>query len=243
MKKIYAQWILISYVALLHVFAGILVAKTDFIPRLLVKLGLKESTEITTKDYFHLMLTFQQRMDQNVPDGSVVFLGDSITQGLAVDAVNFKAVNYGIGGQTTRELIYAIPYYRSALARASGIVVAIGVNDFFTGTDNGFTSRLSKILEILPADKPLVLSAILPVTITTNMKFSMDDIATANEAIKAVCKRHRKCVYVDASHALADSQRRPYRNYYLDDGIHLSPEGYREWIVHLTQALQQAQAK
>ena len=42
-------------------------------------------------------------MDSLVPVGATVFIGDSITQGLATSAVVPLSVNYGIGGDTTQD--------------------------------------------------------------------------------------------------------------------------------------------
>ncbi len=60
------------------------------------------------------------------PDKSVVFVGDSLTQSLYVDAVARPSVNYGIGGDTTVGVLGRLPEYRSILC-ASAVVMAIGV--------------------------------------------------------------------------------------------------------------------
>ena len=81
--------IAITYLIGIHVFLAVVLLKSDFINRVERKLGIHiatQSPEIT--EHFHRMLRYHKRMDGNVPEGSVIFIGDSITQGLCVSAMN-----------------------------------------------------------------------------------------------------------------------------------------------------------
>ncbi|MGA2029293.1 MAG: GDSL-type esterase/lipase family protein [Verrucomicrobiota bacterium] len=69
--------------------------------------------------------------------GSVVFLGDSITQGwnsLAHDFPNMKVANRGIGGDTTRGVLYRLEADVLAL-KPKAIVLLIGTNDLGNGAN------------------------------------------------------------------------------------------------------------
>ena len=92
-----------AYLIAIHVFLVIVLLNSDFIVRLSNKLGVgnhqTKSSELTA--YYHRMLGYHERMDGNVPDGAVIFIGDSITQGLCVSEVALQSVNYGIGTDTT----------------------------------------------------------------------------------------------------------------------------------------------
>src|SRR5208283_263374 len=73
--------------------------------------------------------------DTNNENGSVVFLGDSITQGwtaLAKVFPDFKVVNRGIGGDTTRGILYRLNADVLALKPAA-VVLLIGINDIGLG--------------------------------------------------------------------------------------------------------------
>ena len=119
----------VGYLLLLHIFAAVLVFKTDFLPRLTSKLG---NSPVKSDPYIADMLKHQRWMDDAVPTGAVIFLGDSIVQGLATAAVAPASVNYGIGTATTVDLIGALPSYRS-LERAGSVVLSIGINDLAHG--------------------------------------------------------------------------------------------------------------
>ncbi len=69
--------------------------------------------------------------------GAVVFLGDSITQGwnsLAHDFPNMKVANRGIGGDTTRGVLYRLDADVLAL-KPKAIVLLIGTNDLGNGAN------------------------------------------------------------------------------------------------------------
>ena len=69
--------------------------------------------------------------DTNNETGAVVFLGDSITQGwnsLAKVFPDFKVVNRGIGGDTTRGVLYRLNADVLAL-KPTAVVLLIGIND------------------------------------------------------------------------------------------------------------------
>ena len=140
-------------------FAAVLVIKTDFLSRLSAKL---ENPAPGPDPHIAKMLQHQRWMDDAIPAGAVIFLGDSITQGLATAAVAPTSINYGIGTSTTADLIGALPTYKS-LERAGTVVLAIGINDLARGMRSDLTSRYQQIVATLPSAASLVWSSLLPV--------------------------------------------------------------------------------
>lgn len=238
MLKLQRRSLIISYILLLHLMVAILAVKTDFICKFHTKLCFVSS--VRTNEFIQDMLVFHMRMDKNIPDASVIFFGDSIMQSLATGAVTSNTVNYGIGGETSSDLLYALSQYSYSLKQARAIVIAIGINDFFNDIDNGFDQRYAEIITRLPPEKPLILSAIMPAALPKNARFSLDDIVRANARIKSQCAAHARCVFVDIWHVLANQHNQLQRQYFLADGIHLSPDGYQQWIQHLAQAIELA---
>ena len=93
--------ITVAYVVCIHLLLVFVLLKSDFIQRIENKLGImRTQSEIT--GHFHRMLRYHSRIDGNVPNSSVLFIGDSITQGLCVSAVSSPSVNYGIGSDTSK---------------------------------------------------------------------------------------------------------------------------------------------
>jgi lysophospholipase L1-like esterase len=215
---------------LLHMFLAILIVKTDFIPRVKAKLG---AAEIPNPHVIN-MVRYHQWMDSSVPDKATIFLGDSITQGLATAAVAPYAINYGIGTQNTAELLHALPSYPS-LNRADVIFLAIGINDFIRDKKSGLSDRYREIVERLPDQTPLIWSSVMP---TGYGNIASADIAMANETIRSLCANRVNCIFVDTWHFLADENGKMIASLFLEDGLHLSLGGYAAWIAALKQALQ-----
>lgn len=108
------------------------------------------------------MLNYHGTIDPLVRDGSVVFIGDSITQGLNTDAVADHSINYGMGSDTTEGVLHRLPVYRS-LEHASTVVLAIGVNDLYTRSIDDVIASYQSILKDVPAGPRVMISAVLPV--------------------------------------------------------------------------------
>jgi lysophospholipase L1-like esterase len=223
------KWLALGYILALHLLVIILIAKTDFIPRVQVRLGLMEIPNLHLQN----MLRYHFQMDDLVPDGGVIFLGDSITQALATAAVVPYATNYGIGMETTADLMNAIPLYES-LTRAHAIVLTIGINDFVLGRTEGLHDRYRQILAALPSGPSLVWCAVMP---AMRADIRPSAIREANRTIQDLCRTRPRCMFLDTWSMFVDSEGRIIPKYFLPDGVHLSANGYRRWIAALRQAL------
>ncbi len=152
------KWPVIGYIIAVHLFSVALIVKTDFIPKVKVKLGVAAATP---NPHIPNMVRYHQWMDKSVPDKATIFLGDSITQGLATAAVAPYSINYGIGSENTAQLLDALPSYMS-LTRASTIVLAIGINDLGQDMKEGLNDRYKKIAEVLSQKTQLIWNAVMP---------------------------------------------------------------------------------
>ncbi|HEX5357399.1 MAG TPA: GDSL-type esterase/lipase family protein [Aquabacterium sp.] len=219
------KWIFIAYLVVLHLLMAIMLARYGLPLSVRIKLGLVSANT----PFYESMLSYQHSVDTSLPDGTVVFLGDSITQGLANVAVAPNSVNYGIGGQSTSQLHDSLRNYPS-LPRAKAIVLTIGINDFLQHGERGVAQRLAQIDQALPAHVPLIWNAVMPVA---PEQADLSGVAQANAEIKRLCAQRPQCTYVDTWPLLADESGLIRPAYFMPDGIHLSPEGYRVWIAAL----------
>jgi lysophospholipase L1-like esterase len=232
-KRIW-KWITVCYVIALQLFSVILVFETDFIPKFkAIFLATAETAILPPDPHVRRMLTYTEWMDKSVPDKSIIFLGDSITQGLAVAAVAPYATNFGIGGATTAELLDAMPSYKS-LNRVDTVVLEIGINDLIQNRKEGLHERYRKIAASLPLKTTLIWSAVMP----TGIKhINPTVIVEANRMIKTLCETRDNCIFVDTWSFLADESGQPIPKNFLADATHLSPSGYRLWISAIKQAM------
>jgi lysophospholipase L1-like esterase len=222
-----------TWLLLVHAIALLAIFDTDLLYRIDRKLGtgLLNPPEITR--FYEDMLGSQLQLDSSIEAGSVVFLGDSITQGLNVAAVTHPAINYGIGMDTSFGLLQRIPQYQS-LAKASKIVVAIGVNDLMrTSRSNGeILENYQRILERLPKGVEVFMQAIFPVDERQGMSGTNQRILTLNESLKTLAKS-QNATYINLGNQFANTQGNLKRDLHTGDGLHLSTEAYRLWIDEL----------
>jgi len=231
--------IAIAYVICIHILLAIVLVKSDFIERAQRRLAIQSTglpTEITP--YFQQILRSHKRIDGNVPDGAVIFIGDSITQGLCVSAVACPSVNYGIGSDTTFGVLQRLPYYRS-ITRASAVVIAIGINDMKRRSNDDILVNYRTILEGIPETTPVILSAVLPVDeeIRSDLRGFSERIKNLNSGIEHLARGSQKLFFVDASPLLIDNFGN-LADMYHDDGVHLNSKGYAIWIDVLRKEFQ-----
>lgn len=221
----WVRWGVIAYLIALHLALGLALYRFGLPLSVRVQLGLASPNA----PFYQAMLFFQNTVDATLPDNTTVFLGDSITQGLAVTAIEPSSANYGISGQTTRQMLDALSTYQ-ALPRAKAIVLTIGINDFLRQEQAGIEQRLAQIAQALPAKVPLIWNAVMPVA--PGLVDAPALIGT-NQAIQRLCAQRAHCTFVDTWPILSDSAGRIHAAYYVPDGVHLSPDGYRAWITAL----------
>ncbi len=235
------KFIFIAYLATIHFLLAFMVWTSDFFVLVKQKIGISLGQEIT--EHYKTMVRFHVRIDGNVPDMSVVFIGDSLTQGLCTDAIVYPSVNYGIGTDTTLGVLARIPKYQS-LFRASVIVLAIGVNDLKFRDNQHIIQNYARIMEGLPETVPIVCSAVLPLNESIYVRSDVNNarIRELNDMLKTLCSQDARCVFVDIGSRLVDVAGNLLTEFHDGDGIHLNASGNRIWIDELRNAVSKAKS-
>ncbi len=231
----------IAYVLCIHILLVVVLLKSDFIERVEHKIGISGQPEITV--HFNRMLSYHSRMDANVPRGAIIFIGDSITQGLCVSAVITPSVNYGIGSDTSFGVLQRLPVYKS-IANASAVVIAIGINDFIFRSNIEILKNYTLIVEQIPKRVPIIFSAVLPLDEKIHAKkwqgVNQNRIKNLNSKLKDLTAKFANTFFVDASPLLVDGEGNLSNAYYMIDGIHLNSQGNAIWIQELKKALEKS---
>lgn len=219
--------LLIAYIALVHVFIAAVLLKPDLPNKVFAKLGVVK----LRNPQLDRMLVYHSAMDSSIEPDATIFLGDSITQSLATASVADKGINFGIGQQTTREMLTALPTYKS-LARVKKVYIAIGINDVLRGEVDGITERFLQIAAHIPASTSIIWSAIIP---TLENRADTATILKLRDETREFCKSLPNCKFIDTPSIFLDASGKPDPANYLD-GLHLSQKGYRLWIDALKSA-------
>ncbi len=177
----------------------------------------------------------------------VVFLGDSITQGWSgagapVWKKRFEplnAVNYGIGGDTTREVLFRLNDGVLDGLKPKAVVLMIGTNNFglpgdsVVDTVKGVEAVIAAVRKKAPDAKVLLLG-IFPRDKAAGTAFRKK-ITEANEAI-AKLAAGKTVVYLDIGKKfLADDSTLTAE--VMPDALHLSEKGYGIWAEAIEEPL------
>jgi lysophospholipase L1-like esterase len=165
---------------------------------------------------------------------TVVFLGDSITQGGDWGAwfPELNCVNLGVGGNTTEDVLSRLEGV--VAARPDEIVLLIGTNDLgMRRSVESLVRNIQSILVDLRRDLPgsrMLVQSIMP----RGREFA-DRIRDANIHLRQFSATvHAQFLDLWPTMALEDGELNPT---YSDDRLHLNEAGYEAWLSELRPAL------
>lgn len=234
------QSILIIYLIGVHLLIGMILWKSDFIPKVKSRLGGEAHVDERSK-FFLDMRCYHSRSVDLVPEGSVFFIGDSIIQGLCVDAVIQPSVNYGIGGDTTVGVLERMGDY--AYDRASAVVLCIGGNDLkfrepVAVLDNVkiFVDRIDPPLPIIVSSVPLEDESVRPASRHIN-----GQIIQLNALLEQLTTHSSRLHFCDHSNLSESGQL--LRRLHVGDGMHPNNEGNRILAANFKSVILKALGK
>ncbi len=168
--------------------------------------------------------------------GGVLFMGSSSIarwSNLAESFPDLKVVNRGFGGS---DLADSVKYAsRVVVPHAPHIVVLYaGENDLNRGvapdviaSDFGRFSQL--IRTSLPAAR-IVVIGLKPSLLRWKLR---DGMRQTNTLIRTRCAADRNCTYVDPWPSMIGPDGTPKPEFFVEDGLHMTPEGYKAWTLML----------
>lgn len=224
----------IAYLIGLHALMILMILKTDFLVRAGKTLDLVPPEEWTVP--FLQRALSQARQDALIPSNSLVLLGDSIAAEVDPLLIATDAVNFGIGGDTTRTLAARLPTLRS-VTHGRAVVIEVGVNDLKYRPVDAIERDYDALLAQIGGRLPIVALSVLPVDeagfAARKRRYLRNNlISELNRAIGNACKQHANCRFVDAWSAMQD------RSNYGEDGWHLSYAGVHKLAAIIARALQ-----
>lgn len=176
----------------------------------------------------------QTRKVTEMTDETIVFLGDSITQGGDWGAwfPEVNTINQGIGGDNTDDVLRRLDAV--VAADPDEILLLVGTNDLGTRQSvEHLVRNIQSILVDLRRDLPgarMLVQSILP----RGREFS-DRIQEANIHLRQFAATvHAQYLDLWPTFALEDGELNPL---YSDDRLHLNAAGYDAWLSELRPGL------
>lgn len=170
---------------------------------------------------------------------SIVFLGDSITQGWTGGGKEIwdrryaplGAVDYGIGGDSTRQVLWRIGHGELDGLSPKLVMLLIGTNnlygDFNAGTDDEIAAGITKIVATLRTKLPRTKILLLGLLPRQNEYFS-GRIVTINKAVAKLEDGHA-VRFLDMGPKFATALGKVRPELYSPDQLHLNAAGYQAW--------------
>ena len=177
----------------------------------------------------------------------IVFYGDSITQGWGGAGKEvwekryapLKAVNYGIGGDSTRQVLWRIGHGEVDGIAPKLVVLMAGTNNLYSDYNAGSDEEIAKgidaivnlLREKLPATKVLLL-AVLP----RQNEYFCTRIRKIN-AIIAKLDEGKGVRFLDMTDRFQDAPGKVKADLFNKDQLHLEKKGYEVWAEAMDSVL------
>jgi lysophospholipase L1-like esterase len=191
------------------------------------------------------IIKFYQRTIENVfthlnavaKPGSIVFLGDSITDFFRLNEFfpEVYVINRGISGDTTDGVLRRLPESVYELS-PSKVFLMIGTNDLANKKSVEYISEnIKKIISEIKENSPqtkIYLQSVYPVSLLKDKKIKRfivgkrnnDDISRLNSILKTMADE-MEITYIDVYNHLVDESGN-IKTEYTVEGLHLTIQGY-----------------
>jgi len=179
------------------------------------------------------IMVFERCDSLNSPEsGGIVFVGSSSIRGwrtLSNDFPNQNVLNRGFGGSELGDVIY---FFDRIVAKykPKQIILYAGDNDISSGKSpdavfEKFKEFYRKMKVELPGSELLFLS-IKPSIARWEMYTEMQKV---NCMVENFASNRKKVGFIDISTDMLGDDGKPKPEFFLEDGLHMSKEGYEFW--------------
>lgn len=169
----------------------------------------------------------------------LVFLGDSIINGLCVESV-FSAINFGISGENVGqakdkvELLYNLSNKK--------IILAYGINDIPRDTET-IVKDYKILISKLPSTSTIYISSVLPINETIyfnrwGVKKTNKQIKTLNNQLRDLASSNTQVRFINSSKFLYSNNDELLEYAQIGDGIHLNEHGNELLIKGIKEELE-----
>ena len=165
--------------------------------------------------------------------GGIVFVGSSSIRrwDTAGSFPDLQIINRGFGGSELADTVrYAdrivIPYQPRL------VVVYAGDNDIGSGKlSEAVVVEAERLVSRVRAKLPDTRFVFIGLKPSILRWTQVDRMRATNAMLRAFCERDDRVAYVDVDGPLLGWDEKPRRELFVEDGLHLSAEGYRIWTM------------
>ncbi len=168
---------------------------------------------------------------------TLLFLGDSLTEFFDWERrfPEHLVFNAGVAGETVQGLLRRLGRILSSSVDPGFVFLMTGANNLAM-EDFSITDWFREVVAGLRSGFPkatVVVQSIVPMTLTWIDNRAIDRL---NQSLKQIAEE-ADAAYLDIYRLFVDAQGRPIEGYLLDDGVHISDEGYAVWADEVERFL------
>jgi lysophospholipase L1-like esterase len=172
--------------------------------------------------------------------GGIVFIGSSSIArwtNMAESFPDLKVVNRGFGGS---ELADSAKYAKRVVVPHAPrmVVLYAGENDLNRGVPPQTIAedfdRFYKVIRTELPNAQVVVIGLKPSLLRWKLR---DGMHATNKLIRTQCVSNGHCTYVDPWPSMLGKDGTPKPEFFVADGLHMTPEGYKAWTAMLRPVL------
>lgn len=177
---------------------------------------------------------FKAQNTKAASEGSLLFLGSSsirLWKTLARDMAPHPIIQRGYGGAHLRDAIF----FPDALLGEYDPKMIIGffANDIKGVPEDERPQRVKRLFKFfinqVRERNPNVPLLWIEITPTQSRWEQWEKIQSVNNKIKSFCDKTANLYFVETASAFLDDQGRPRTELFVEDQLHLNPDGYAVW--------------
>ncbi|MEW5974426.1 MAG: SGNH/GDSL hydrolase family protein [Acidobacteriota bacterium] len=183
-----------------------------------------------------------ERLDRESPpeEGQVLFVGSSsirLWKTLTQDFSFVETINRGFGGSTIAEVTYyadriVFPY------KPCLILLYAGDNDVAGGkTAKQVLADYQQFVSKIRSKLPGIRMGYIAIKPSPSRRHLLDEMMKANQLIRDFSKQEPGLDYLDIATPMLQPDGTPRPELFVDDRLHLNPDGYALWTQVLTPYL------
>lgn len=183
--------------------------------------------------YWNTIRNFRKQDSlQALPQNAILFVGSSsFTNWHNVQQMypGYTIVNRGFGGS---QLLDVKQYFEQTIypKKLKQIVLYAGDNDIAAGASaEEVFNRFKQVYELIRKDQPQLPVAYLSIKGCPGRARSIPVVKQTNALIEEFLAGQKNAVYVDVFSATMDSEGQPFKDIYVEDGVHMNQQGYDIW--------------
>jgi len=184
---------------------------------------------------------------QMPPEGAIVAIGSSSMRGwhksIKADLAPLTVIPRGFGGSCMNDALHYVD--RIVIKyRPRAVLLYEGDNDIAGNwTKEQIVEAFRAFQQRIHAELPETRIYVISIKPSVSRWSMWPRMAEANEALKAECAKDKRMTYIDVATPMLGANGEPKPEIFLNDNLHMKPEGYAIWTQAVKPVLDAAELK